>query len=97
MAQTGDESGLTREPLLGGRIERVRVRQNLDRHRSLETGVDGFVDLSHAARADEGEDFVRTELVARLQGHAGIAPIIGLADGEGAAHGLESACDDVAK
>ena len=37
------------------------VGQDLDRDHSLEPGVARPVDLSHAARANRGDDFVRPE------------------------------------
>jgi len=36
-------------------------RQYLDRHLPPQTGVEGAVDLAHAARAERCEDLVRTE------------------------------------
>jgi hypothetical protein len=42
-------------------VAREARRQNLDRDGSIEPRVARFVDLTHAARADKGDDFVRTE------------------------------------
>ena len=46
-------------------------QQDLDRDFSPEAGVPGAVNLAHSARADRGEDLVRTEPRARREGHSG--------------------------
>jgi hypothetical protein len=38
--------------------------EDLDGHLAVETGIVGPVDLTHAARAEEPDDLVRTELSA---------------------------------
>jgi hypothetical protein len=40
------------------------IRQNLDRHVAIEFRISGLVDFAHAAGAEGGEDFVRTEASA---------------------------------
>ena len=46
-------------PTIG--ILTVVAGQGLDRHRAIQSGVTGLVNLAHAARADEGQDFVRAQ------------------------------------
>jgi hypothetical protein len=41
-----------------------RVGQHLQRYVTIEVGVAGAIDLTHAARADERKDFVGAETVA---------------------------------
>ena len=36
-------------------------RQDLDRDRAIQTRIDGFVDLAHPARAEQGGDFIWAE------------------------------------
>jgi hypothetical protein len=43
--------------------------KNLDGDDALEARVAGFVHLSHSARTDGGENFIRSEFGARVQGH----------------------------
>ena len=66
-----DDARLARQPLPRGQILRAAGRQDLDRDGAIEPGIEGFVDLAHAAGADQREDLVRTELVAGLEWHAG--------------------------
>lgn len=44
-------------------------RQDLDGYFAAETEIAGAVDLSHASRADEREDFVGAEPSAGREGH----------------------------
>ena len=55
MIERGDRSRLAFEPPL-----KFLVRQ-LDGDRPVQSGIPGFVDLSHPALADEGDDFVGAE------------------------------------
>jgi hypothetical protein len=48
-------------------IRGERGGQNLDRDRAIEARVFRLVDLAHAAGADRGEDFVRTEALSQRQ------------------------------
>ncbi len=43
--------------------------QTFDGDEAIQPGVAGFPHLSHCARADEGQDFVRAEFVAYGEGH----------------------------
>jgi hypothetical protein len=56
----------SREPI---RIARERIGHNLSRDVPIQLGIAGAVDLSHAARADEREDFVGAEASAGREGH----------------------------
>jgi len=51
------------------RIGREGFRQDLDRDGALQTRVEGFVNLAHAASADGGLDFVRAEARAGGKSH----------------------------
>ena len=55
-----------REPLA---VARDRHGQHLDRHRALQVGIDGAIDLTHAADADLRGDFVEAEARAGGEGH----------------------------
>src|SRR5450759_2759487 len=48
-----------------------RVRQNLQRDVAIELGIPRAVDLAHAARANERQDFVYAETGAGCEGHSG--------------------------
>src|SRR5262249_27804103 len=50
--------------------------QNLDRDRAFEPGVPGFVDLSHPACADSGENLVGSKTRARGEGHLRSRPAV---------------------
>src|SRR4029453_4483447 len=56
--ETGDAVGVPRE-----------IPQNLDRNVSIEPGVPGAIHPAHAARADQRDDFVRTEASSGGQRH----------------------------
>ena len=44
-------------------------REHLDGDRAVQPRVGRLVDFTHAARADERDDFVRTEACSGIQGH----------------------------
>ena len=75
MRQRRNGFGLAREALapIG-----IRGGEDLDRNRPVETGIPSLVDLSHSARANSAEDFVRTETGSIQEGHrlSGDAPIL---------------------
>ena len=54
-----DGPGLALESLAELRIRCERCWKNLDGHGAIEPRVTGAIDLSHAARAEGGHDFVR--------------------------------------
>ena len=53
-----------------------RRRQHLDGDAALQIGVGRPIDLAHAARADLGGDFIRTEAGADCEGHVGRTGVI---------------------
>src|SRR5687767_1172012 len=59
-------------------IAREDLRQHLDRDVAIELRIAGAIHLSHAARAQRSDDFVRTETGARRQDHAPERIIAGL-------------------
>ena len=65
---SGGESFLLKTAQAVG-IERKRLRQDLDRHFTFETRVAGAIDLAHASRAEQGNNFIRPEFGSRGQVH----------------------------
>src|SRR5262249_16841477 len=65
MIQARHRSSLTFESLMELGVCREVIWQDFDRHRPIETSVTRAIDFSHPARAERGEDFVRSELCAR--------------------------------
>ena len=59
-----DRNGLALEPLFQIGIAGDMLGQDLDGDGTIQAGVGGFVDLAHAALADEGGDFVRANDLA---------------------------------
>ena len=55
--------------------------KNLDRDDAVQTSVARLVDLPHATRTDEGDDFVRAETRAGHEGHGAKGEIISAARG----------------
>ena len=68
MVELGDRAGFAIEAVAELRISGEGVREDLDRHRAIETCVAGFVHFAHAAGAESGEDFVRAEAGAGSEG-----------------------------
>ena len=70
MVERRDRAGLALEacPQIG--IAANVTRQDLDRDRTVQPRVAGFVDLAHPAGAERADDFIRTEPCARVEGHA---------------------------
>ena len=64
MADASDRSGLPPESFELGRTGVAWGEQNLDGDRTIEAGVTSVINLTHATRAEQFEDFVRTELCA---------------------------------
>src|SRR5262249_44106989 len=67
MIQRGGRARLLLESPQSGLASRVACGQELQRHFATEPGVFGKVDLSHAARADQADDFVMADCLARGQ------------------------------
>ena len=70
MRQRRHRLRLALEPRERGRILRQPFGQDLDRDVAIQLRVAGAVDLAHAARAERGNDFVRTELGTGRERHA---------------------------
>ncbi len=61
VVQAGDGLRLALEPLLQIRIGGDVLGQDLDGNGAVQAGAASFVDLAHAASAEEGFDLVRAE------------------------------------
>ena len=69
MVETGDQARFTLEPFAGFRTLRSPGEQNLDSDNPAETRITRSIHLAHAAGPDGGEDLVRAETSARMEGH----------------------------
>ncbi len=69
--QRGEDFGFTQQPREPLGIAGERVGQHLQRDITVEVCVPRAVDASHAARADEGGDFIRAEASPRCERHRG--------------------------
>jgi hypothetical protein len=63
MIQRGDGSGFALETFVELGLG------NFDGNQAIQAGVFGFVDITHSARTNGREDFVRAEFIAYRQGH----------------------------
>ncbi len=61
VVQAGDGLRLALEPLLEIRVRGDVLGEHLDGDGAVQPGVTGFVDLTHASRANGREDLVRAE------------------------------------
>src|SRR5262245_1205547 len=69
MVQRGHGAGFALEPRAPVRIGRKLFRQDFDRNNPVETCIPRFVDLTHAAGANEPEDLVGAKADAGRQRH----------------------------
>ena len=69
MVQRGDRPRFVLESTQTIGISGEPFRKDLDRHVAPEAGVARAIDLAHAARAERGEDLVRTEAFAGSERH----------------------------
>src|SRR5258708_16504932 len=69
MLQCGDGFGLLHKAAMEVGTGREMGGENLDGYGALESGVARAIDLAHATRAEQGFDFVRTELGAARESH----------------------------
>ena len=69
MAQSGDGPGFLLEPAEALRIGGKRRREDLDCDIAAQAGVAGSIHFTHAAGADQGNDFIGAEFRARRQSH----------------------------
>ena len=69
VVEAGENLSFSLEPGQAIRIGGEGFGEDLERHLAVELGVDGLIDLSHAAFADEGGYVVMAESGADGQGH----------------------------
>lgn len=69
MIQSSGGQRLLLKPAHAVGIKRKCLRQHLDRNVAAKTGIAGAINLSHAARAQKGNNFVGTKLRARSEVH----------------------------
>ena len=69
VAERRDRARLALEALAQLRIAGERRGQDLDRDHAIEPGIARPIHFAHAARADEGDDFVGAELCPGRQRH----------------------------
>ena len=69
MRERGDRFSLSLEPRAPIRIGGKRRWQDFDRDVAVEARVPGAIDLTHAARTEWAEDFVRAEASTGTQRH----------------------------
>ena len=69
MVQRRDDTRFPIEPLTELRIGRERRRKDFDGDRAIQAGVTRSVHFAHAARADGGLDFIRTEASSGYERH----------------------------
>ena len=69
MCELRDRAGFTIEAFAKLPIGSERFRNDFDRDRAIEPGVSRFVDLTHAAGPEDGDDLVRPEADAGVKGH----------------------------
>ena len=60
-------SGLASEPLSRRSVTSKVSSQDLDRHNSVETSVDGFVNLTHPAGTNKRDDLVSPKFRAGIK------------------------------
>jgi alkylated DNA nucleotide flippase Atl1 len=60
MCKRGDGARFSGKPRSLRLIDDVLREQDLDCHRSIQAGVASTVDLTHAARAERRDDFIRS-------------------------------------
>ena len=68
--QRGQQVRFTIEPGEAVATAGERVGQDFQRHQAAERGIAGAIDLSHAARTQRRDDFVRAETRARRERHS---------------------------
>lgn len=61
MVERRENFGFALKPGEPVRVCGHRLGQHLDRHRPLQVGVRGAIDLTHSARTNVGSDVIRTE------------------------------------
>ena len=77
MIQAGDDLRFALKPLAAVRIVRQMFRQGLDRDGAVQAGVEGAIDLAHAARGDQRLDIIGARRCVRQSGQAPTAARVG--------------------
>ena len=67
--QRRERPGLARETCEPFLVARQEIGQHLDRNVAMELRITGAIDLAHAARANQRDDFVRAEASSGGQTH----------------------------
>ena len=67
--QGGERPGFALEARTSRRIRSQRIGQNLDRDVATKPGIVSAIHLTHPARAERADDFVRTETVSDPEAH----------------------------
>ena len=74
MAQARDGFGFALEPVAQIGIARDVLGQDLDRNDAVEARIAGFVDLAHAADADQAGDLIDAEARSGCKSHGYLEP-----------------------
>ena len=74
MVQRGEDPGLALEAGEAVGVGGESFRKDLESHVPIELGVAGPVNLTHAACADLGGDFVRADARTSAEGHGHSSP-----------------------
>ena len=69
MVQRGNGLGLALHALFQFRRRRKMGGKNFDCHGTIQAGVQGTVNFSHAACTEHGKDFIRSEFGASSERH----------------------------
>src|SRR6185369_12587902 len=69
MVQRGENLGFSAETAMPVRIGRDQLRQNFERHVTIELRVTRAIHLTHTAGANRGQNFVRSEACTGREGH----------------------------
>ena len=69
MVEGGDRVRFTLEARAAVHVQHPAAREHLNGDEAIQTQIPGLVHLAHSARADGGDDFVRTESSASAEQH----------------------------
>ena len=72
MTQCGEQSGFALESPHARSVSGHRAAQHLDRHIAAQPKIASTINVSHAAAAEQGDDFVDADTVARREGHVSL-------------------------
>jgi len=77
MVQRGQHLGLALEAAQSIGVADHTVGQDLQRDLAIQRGVARAIDLTHSARADKGENLVRSEACSDRESHEGVRDYTG--------------------